>query len=143
MVTAITLSLAFESPEPDLMRRAPRKPGEALISGFLLWRILLVSLVMVTESLGLFLWETSRAVPVEIACTIAAVRKCGAGRACMVARRGVRRRAVPDRRDREEDPAPQSPARSRPTRGMTALAPRLRPKASACVRFRPRSAPGG
>ena len=73
MVTAVTLSLslAFEKPEPDLMRRSPRKPGEALVSGFLLWRILLVSLVMVAGALGLYLWETSRGVPLEIARTIA------------------------------------------------------------------------
>ena len=48
MVTAVTLSmsLAFERPETGVMHRPPRDPGGALISGFLLWRILLVTAMM-------------------------------------------------------------------------------------------------
>jgi magnesium-transporting ATPase (P-type) len=73
MVTAVTLSLslAFEQAERNVMQRPPRDPREPLMSGFLLWRVLLVSVVLVAGGFGLFLWETSRGVPVEVARTIA------------------------------------------------------------------------
>ncbi|MBI1942796.1 MAG: cation-transporting P-type ATPase [Betaproteobacteria bacterium] len=73
MVTAVTLSLAFafERPEAGVMRRPPRDPREPLVSGFLLWRIVLVSMIMVAGSLGLFLWESARGLPLEAARTIA------------------------------------------------------------------------
>jgi Ca2+-transporting ATPase len=59
MVTAITLSLslAFEPPEDEVMKRPPRDPSAALLSGFFLWRILFVSLLLVGGLLGLFLYE--------------------------------------------------------------------------------------
>jgi magnesium-transporting ATPase (P-type) len=73
MVTAVTLSLslAFEKPEAGAMRRPPRDPREPLISGFLMWRIVLVSVVMVAGAMGLFLWETARGLPLEAARTVA------------------------------------------------------------------------
>lgn len=73
MVTAVTLSLslAFERPESGVMRRPPREPRQPLLSGFLLWRILLVTLILVAGSLGLFLWETARGLPLEAARTVA------------------------------------------------------------------------
>jgi magnesium-transporting ATPase (P-type) len=45
MVTAVTLALAlaFEPPEPGLMRRPPRKPDESILGGSFLWRIAFVS----------------------------------------------------------------------------------------------------
>jgi len=53
MVTAVTLalSLAFEPSEKDVMERAPRDPQQALVTLFLLWRIIFVSLIL---SLGTF-----------------------------------------------------------------------------------------
>ncbi len=44
MITAVTLSLvlAFEGAEPGVMQRPPRPPEQGLVSGFLLWRLLLV-----------------------------------------------------------------------------------------------------
>lgn len=59
MITAVTLSLAiaFERPEADSMRRPPRAPSEPLLSRYLVWRIGLVSVLLVAGSLGLFLWE--------------------------------------------------------------------------------------
>jgi len=73
MVTAVTLSLslAFEPAEAEVMRRPPRDPREPLVSGFLLWRIVLVSVVMVAGSLGLYLWETARGLPLEAARAVA------------------------------------------------------------------------
>ncbi|BBJ00605.1 cation-transporting P-type ATPase [Ferrigenium kumadai] len=73
MVTAITLSLAlaFEPPESGVMRRPPRSTSEPLLNGFLLWRILFVSLLMVAGSLGFFLWEQARGASIEAARTMA------------------------------------------------------------------------
>ncbi|MEW5783047.1 MAG: cation-transporting P-type ATPase [Pseudomonadota bacterium] len=73
MVTAVTLSLAiaFERPEPGLMARPPRNPREGLINGFMLWRIVFVTMLMVATSYGLFLWELSRGMTLEFARTAA------------------------------------------------------------------------
>ncbi|MBI5006851.1 MAG: cation-transporting P-type ATPase [Nitrosomonadales bacterium] len=73
MVTAITLSmaLAFEKAESDVMLRTPRAVGEPLLNRFLLWRILFVSALMVIGSLGFFLWEESRGASIELARTVA------------------------------------------------------------------------
>jgi magnesium-transporting ATPase (P-type) len=72
MITAVTLSLtlAFEPPERNIMSRMPRKPDEPLLSALLIWRILFVSLIMVTGSFGLFLWERSLGTPIEQARTV-------------------------------------------------------------------------
>ena len=45
LVTSVTLglALAFEPPEPEGMQRPPRRADAALLSPFLLWRVLLVS----------------------------------------------------------------------------------------------------
>ncbi len=73
MVTAITLSmaLAFETAETDVMQRPPRATGEPLLNRFLLWRILFVSVLMVVGSLGFFLWEEARGASIELARTVA------------------------------------------------------------------------
>jgi magnesium-transporting ATPase (P-type) len=73
MVTAVTLSLAlaFEAPEAGVMRRPPRDPAEPLLSRFLLWRVFLVSCLMVAGALGFFLWEQSRGTTIEAARTVA------------------------------------------------------------------------
>ena len=61
MVTAITLSLSlsFEPAEDNVMKRPPRDPQEALLSGYFIWRIFFVSLLLVGGLLGLFLYEQS------------------------------------------------------------------------------------
>jgi magnesium-transporting ATPase (P-type) len=51
---ALGLALAFEPAEPDVMRRAPRRPDAPLLSRFLLWRVLLVSVLFAAISLGVF-----------------------------------------------------------------------------------------
>lgn len=73
MVTEITLSLvlAFETPEVNIMDRPPRPPSEPLLSKFLLWRIVFVSLLLVCGALGLYFWETARGVSLESARTVA------------------------------------------------------------------------
>jgi magnesium-transporting ATPase (P-type) len=73
MVTAVTLalSLAFEPAESDVMRRLPREPSEPILTGFLIWRIIFVSLILVAGTFGLFLWELGRDTHIEAARTIA------------------------------------------------------------------------
>lgn len=73
MITAVTLALAlaFEPPESNVMRRPPRDPGEAILGGFLLWRLLYVSLILVVGTFGLFLWERAQGMDIERARTVA------------------------------------------------------------------------
>ena len=73
MVTAVTLSLAiaFERAEPDIMRRPPRNPSEPLLSRWLVWRILFVSAMLVLGSMGLFLWELRQGATLDTARTAA------------------------------------------------------------------------
>lgn len=73
MVTAITLSLtlAFEPPEDEVMRRPPRDPKEPLLTLFLAWRVLFVSLLLVLGLLGLFLWESAAGSRIEVSRTAA------------------------------------------------------------------------
>ena len=57
MITAVTLALAlaFEHGESGLMRRPPRPPGEGLITGLLLRRLLLVGVIGTFLVIGQFL----------------------------------------------------------------------------------------
>jgi len=73
MITAVTLALAlaFEPPERGVMRRRPRDAGEPLLSGWLLWRIAFVSLILMTGTFALFLWEMARGETIEHARTVA------------------------------------------------------------------------
>ena len=73
MITAVTLalSLAFEPPEANVMKRLPRDPKEPLLSPFLIWRILFVSTIIVMGTFGLFLWDRLHNVPIEYARTVA------------------------------------------------------------------------
>jgi magnesium-transporting ATPase (P-type) len=69
--TTLSLTLAFETPESRVMRRKPRKPDEPLLSGFLVWRIVFVSMIMVGGTYGLFLWEQSQSASIPAARTVA------------------------------------------------------------------------
>jgi len=73
MITAITLALtlAFEPAERNVMMRKPRNPKEPILSGFLIWRIVFVSLIIVIGTFGLFLWERDHGASIELARTIA------------------------------------------------------------------------
>ncbi|MBM4182459.1 MAG: cation transporting ATPase C-terminal domain-containing protein, partial [Betaproteobacteria bacterium] len=73
MVTAVTLALAlaFEPAEADIMRRPPRDPAQPMLSGFMIWRVVFVSALLVAGSLGLFLWELERGMSLEVARTAA------------------------------------------------------------------------
>jgi len=73
MITAVTLglSLAFEPPEGDVMRRPPRSPKEPLLTQFLAWRIIFISAIMVMGTLGLYLWDRAHGETLEMARTTA------------------------------------------------------------------------
>jgi len=68
MMMAITLGLvlAFEPPEPGVMRRPPRPREAPLLSRFLLWRIGFVSVLFLAGTFGIFEYaiQTGRGVPV-------------------------------------------------------------------------------
>jgi cation-transporting ATPase F len=59
MTTAVLLGLmlAFEPKEAGIMSRPPRDPGQPLLTGTLMTRILLVSALLVAGSWWLFEWE--------------------------------------------------------------------------------------
>lgn len=73
MITAVTLALtlAFEPAERNVMQRPPRNPKEPILSGFLIWRIIFVSLIIVTGTFSLFLWEREHGASIEVARTVA------------------------------------------------------------------------
>ena len=73
MITAVTLALtlAFEPSESKVMQRPPRNPKEPILSVFLIWRIIFVSLIIVTGTFGLFLWEREHGASIELARTVA------------------------------------------------------------------------
>ncbi len=73
MITAVTLALtlAFEPAEEGIMERPPRDPSETLLSYFLVWRVLFVSLLLVIGVFGLFLWERMHGAQIDQARTIA------------------------------------------------------------------------
>jgi calcium-translocating P-type ATPase len=73
MVTAVTLalSLAFEPPEVGVMKRPPRNPKEPILSHFLIWRIMFVSLILVVGTFGLFLWDRLHGVSIEASRAVA------------------------------------------------------------------------
>ncbi|MDP2805136.1 MAG: cation-transporting P-type ATPase [Gallionellaceae bacterium] len=73
MVTAVTLALAlsFEKAEVGVMRRPPRPAAEPILSGFMIWRISFVSVLLTVGTITLFLWELGRGVSIEESRTVA------------------------------------------------------------------------
>jgi magnesium-transporting ATPase (P-type) len=73
MVTAVTLalSLAFEPSEADVMKRPPRNPKEPILSYFLIWRGVFVSIILVIGTFGLFLWDRLHGVSIEASRAVA------------------------------------------------------------------------
>lgn len=73
MTTAVLLGLmlAFEPKEPGIMSRPPLEPGQPLLTGELSGRIILVGLLLLTGSFGLFEWELRQGSSVNVARTCA------------------------------------------------------------------------
>ncbi|MBN8911666.1 MAG: cation-transporting P-type ATPase [Rhizobiales bacterium] len=72
MILTITLGLvlAFEPPEPNVMRRPPRPVDAGLLSPFLVWRIVFVSLIFLAGALTIFFYALGRGLDVDTARTM-------------------------------------------------------------------------
>jgi magnesium-transporting ATPase (P-type) len=72
LATAVTLglTLAFEPTEPGTMLRPPRGAKEPLLSGFLLWRVALVSLLFMAGVFAVFFYALERGLSLEAARTM-------------------------------------------------------------------------
>ncbi|MFC3607025.1 cation-transporting P-type ATPase [Stutzerimonas tarimensis] len=72
MVTSCTLALALaaEPAERGIMQRPPRPPAEPILTGFFVWRVIMVSILMMAGGLSLFLWELDRDTSLETARTM-------------------------------------------------------------------------
>lgn len=72
MILTITLGLvlAFEPPEANVMRRPPRRAEAGLLSPFLVWRVVFVSLLFLVGALGIFFYALGRGQSVEMARTM-------------------------------------------------------------------------
>lgn len=83
MITSCTLgiALAAEPSERGLMHRPPRPPKESILSKLFVWRVVMVSSLMMIGSLGLFLWELHHGNSLETARTMA-VNAMVAGEIC-------------------------------------------------------------
>jgi calcium-translocating P-type ATPase len=73
MVSSVALAtvLAFEPTEPDAMRRPPRESSEALLSGFVVWRVGLVSTLFMAGIFGMFEYVQAAGGSLELARTAA------------------------------------------------------------------------
>lgn len=73
MVSSVVLAmaLAFEGPEPDIMRRPPRPATEPILSRFVLWRVVFVSLLFSAGIFGMFTWAQANGASLEEARTVA------------------------------------------------------------------------
>ncbi len=65
------LILAFEPAESDLMRRAPRPAGAALLSGYLLWRVALLTVLIAAGSFAALALAQAHGASLEQARTVA------------------------------------------------------------------------
>ncbi|WP_448646975.1 cation-transporting P-type ATPase [Pseudomonas mohnii] len=73
LITAVTLgiALAFEPTEESTMRRPPRSRTQPLISGALVWHMLLVSILFLCGVYSIFSYALDRDYSIELARTIA------------------------------------------------------------------------
>ena len=73
MVSSVALAmvLAFEPTEHDVMQRPPRSPREPMLSGFVLWRVGLVSGLFLAGIFGVYQWALTQGETVEHARTLA------------------------------------------------------------------------
>ncbi len=67
---ALAMALAFEPTEQQVMQRAPRVSNAPIASGFLIWRIIFVSLLFSAGVFGQFLFAQYQGVDVDTARTM-------------------------------------------------------------------------
>ncbi|MCK9541296.1 MAG: HAD-IC family P-type ATPase [Novosphingobium sp.] len=70
LAATLGLVLAFEPTEPDAMRRRPRERGAPLLSPFLLWRVVLVSVLFAAATLGIFFHALAQGRELDVARTM-------------------------------------------------------------------------
>ena len=73
LITAVTLgiALAFEPTEEGTMHRPPRPRSEPLLTGSLVWHIILVSILFICGVFGLYFYALDRGYSLDLARTIA------------------------------------------------------------------------
>ncbi|MDZ4319094.1 MAG: cation-transporting P-type ATPase [Phenylobacterium sp.] len=73
LITGVTLgiALAFEPTEPNTMRRPPRPRSEPLLSGELIWHVVLVSILFLAAVFGIFAYALDKGHSPELARTMA------------------------------------------------------------------------
>src|SRR5690606_15182474 len=67
----LAMGLAFEPAEPTVMEKPPRRTGESLLNSFLVWRIVLVSLLFLAGIFASFQWAVQAGFSTETARTLA------------------------------------------------------------------------
>ncbi|MGE0384386.1 MAG: cation-transporting P-type ATPase [Gammaproteobacteria bacterium] len=73
LITAVTLglALAFEPTERDTMRRAPRRRTQPLLTGTLMWHIVLVAVLFICGVFGAYTYGVERGYSPELSRTLA------------------------------------------------------------------------
>jgi len=73
LITGITLgiALAFEPTEPNTMKRPPRRRGEPLLTGGLVWHVVLVSGLFLAAVFGIYTYALDKGYAPELARTMA------------------------------------------------------------------------
>jgi Ca2+-transporting ATPase len=70
-VSVLGIVLAMELREPGIMRRKPRNPDAAILSGELIWRVVLVGALILIGAFGLFEYELANSATLAQARTVA------------------------------------------------------------------------
>lgn len=72
LITSVTLglALAFEPTEEGVMARRPRRADAGLLNSFMLWRIVVVSILFALGGLGVFFYSLGRGHDLEMARTM-------------------------------------------------------------------------
>ncbi len=70
-VALLGVTLSLEPKEPGIMLRKPRNPDAPILSGTLLWRILLVGIIILAGAFGLFEYQIYRGASLAEARTVA------------------------------------------------------------------------
>ncbi len=70
LTVTLGLVLAFEPPEQDVMARPPRPFGAAILSPFLVWRVVFVSFLFMAAGLGVFFYAQGHNYDLEVARTM-------------------------------------------------------------------------
>ena len=70
LAATLGLVLAFEPPEPGVMQRQPRPADAPLLSPFLLWRVVVVSVLLAAAALGVFFYALESGRDLETARTM-------------------------------------------------------------------------